>query len=70
MHESVEGTKLVHALIEMGRSLNLWTIAEGVEEAGERDALLAEQCDAAQGYLFGRPVPEATPTPVRDLAAS
>jgi diguanylate cyclase (GGDEF)-like protein/PAS domain S-box-containing protein len=70
MHESVEGTKLVHALIEMGRSLNLWTIAEGVEEAGERDALLAEQCDAAQGYLFGRPVAEATPTPVRDLAAS
>jgi diguanylate cyclase (GGDEF)-like protein/PAS domain S-box-containing protein len=61
MHESVEGTTLVHALIEMGKSLNLWTIAEGVEEPGERDALLAEQCDAAQGYLFGHPVAQETP---------
>jgi EAL domain-containing protein (putative c-di-GMP-specific phosphodiesterase class I) len=56
MHESPEGATLVHAIIEMGRSLNLWTVAEGVEEPGERDAPIADQCDAAQGYLFGRPV--------------
>jgi EAL domain-containing protein (putative c-di-GMP-specific phosphodiesterase class I) len=30
-------------------------VAEGVEEAGERDALAGAGCDLLQGWLFGRP---------------
>ncbi|MGB3208405.1 MAG: EAL domain-containing response regulator [Crinalium sp.] len=48
---------LTQALIGMARSLNLNIIAEGVETEEELKFLLAEGCDAMQGYLFSRPLP-------------
>ena len=39
----------------MARSLGLKTTAEGVEESGQAEALLALGCNSAQGYHFGRP---------------
>lgn len=52
--------KIVAAVIGLGRSLGLTTVAEGVEER-ETVALLGELgCDVGQGWLFGRPMPEAT----------
>ena len=48
---------IVRAIIQMARSLNLRTIAEGVETELIRDQLQAFGCDAAQGYLYSRPVP-------------
>jgi diguanylate cyclase (GGDEF)-like protein len=50
---------IVRAIIEMARSLNLRTVAEGVETAQMRDQLLAFRCDEAQGYHFARPLPAA-----------
>lgn len=51
--------KIVAAVIGLGRSLGLTTVAEGVEER-ETVALLDELgCDLGQGWLFGRPMPEA-----------
>jgi diguanylate cyclase (GGDEF)-like protein/PAS domain S-box-containing protein len=52
-------TTIVTAIISMGRSLNLRVVAEGVETQEELAFLQAHQCDEAQGYYFGRPVPPA-----------
>jgi diguanylate cyclase (GGDEF)-like protein/PAS domain S-box-containing protein len=48
---------VVSAVIEMGRSLNLRVVAEGVETQAELSFLRKHKCDEAQGYYFSRPVP-------------
>jgi diguanylate cyclase (GGDEF)-like protein/PAS domain S-box-containing protein len=48
---------IVRAIIQMARSLNLRTIAEGVETAEMLHQLRIFQCDEAQGYHFARPMP-------------
>ncbi|HCF26619.1 MAG TPA: GGDEF domain-containing response regulator, partial [Cyanobacteria bacterium UBA11049] len=48
---------IVTAIIQMSRSLNLKTIAEGVETEAELAFLRQQQCDEIQGYLFSRPLP-------------
>lgn len=45
------------AVINLAHDLNLCVVGEGVETPAERDFLLAHQCDIAQGYYFGRPMP-------------
>ncbi|NID06418.1 EAL domain-containing protein [Luteibacter jiangsuensis] len=56
LQEDVD-TSICRSIIFLGRSLNLEVVAEGVETEGQRDWLLAEGCDAMQGYLFSHPVP-------------
>jgi len=48
---------IVHAVIQMARSLNLKTIAEGVEDEGMLKPLRLHHCDEVQGYYFARPMP-------------
>lgn len=48
---------IVTTIIGMARNLGLNTIAEGVEELAQAEALLALGCDQAQGYYFGHPEP-------------
>ena len=48
---------LADAMITIGNSLGLEVVAEGVEEVDQLTALQALGCTAAQGFLFGRPVP-------------
>jgi len=49
---------IVRAIIAMAHSLNLFVVAEGIEQEAQRRLLLELGCDQAQGYLFGRPMPE------------
>ncbi|GAC1610305.1 MAG: hypothetical protein NVS3B26_16330 [Mycobacteriales bacterium] len=56
---------LVKVVVEAAHSLGLTVIAEGVETAEQLQAVTALGCDAAQGFLLGRPMPAA----VLDLPA-
>jgi diguanylate cyclase (GGDEF)-like protein len=53
-----DADELVRMIIGLGRALNLRIVAEGVETAGQLDALRSMGCDVAQGFLFMRPVPD------------
>ncbi len=44
------------AIIELGKSLRLQVVAEGVETEAELGFLVQHGCTGAQGYLFGLPV--------------
>lgn len=48
---------LVRTIIQLSESYGLGLVAEGVEEKGQLDLLLAMGCSMIQGYYFGRPVP-------------
>ena len=47
---------IVRAIVQMGHSLQMHLVAEGVETEAQRDALVALGCDELQGYLFARPM--------------
>jgi diguanylate cyclase (GGDEF)-like protein len=48
---------IVRAIVDLGHSLGLRVVAEGVEEEAARDALREMNCDQAQGFLISRPMP-------------
>ncbi|MCX2860565.1 EAL domain-containing protein [Paucibacter sp. PLA-PC-4] len=48
---------IVSTIVALAQSLGLQVLAEGVETEAQRDFLLAQGCQAHQGYLFSRPVP-------------
>ena len=53
---------LVDAMIRIGKTLRLETVAEGVEKPDQAERLKTLQCDLAQGYLYARPLPSETIT--------
>ena len=55
-HDS-DSRKIVAAVVGLGQSLGLPTVAEGVEELGQAEVLARLGCDIGQGWLFGHPVP-------------
>jgi EAL domain-containing protein (putative c-di-GMP-specific phosphodiesterase class I) len=48
--------QIVRAIINLGHSLDLEVVAEGVEDPAQRDFLAASGCDLMQGYLFAAPM--------------
>jgi diguanylate cyclase (GGDEF)-like protein len=52
-----EQKSVVGAIVELAHALGLSATAEGVETAAQREQLTELGCDAAQGFLFGAPVP-------------
>ncbi|GAA0813775.1 putative bifunctional diguanylate cyclase/phosphodiesterase [Spirilliplanes yamanashiensis] len=55
---------LTMAIVQLGQSLHLTTVAEGVEQAAQRSELVDGNCEYGQGYLFARPL---TPAAVEQL---
>ncbi len=47
---------IVRSIIQMGHSLGMKVIAEGVETQGHVDFLRVEKCDELQGYFYSKPV--------------
>lgn len=50
---------LVESILAIAKNFSLDVIAEGVEEQGQADFLIARQCQYAQGYYYSKPVSEA-----------
>ena len=59
MDGSPDSSALIHTLVELGRTLGLITLAEGIEETSQLEILRNEQCDSGQGFIFSRPVEPA-----------
>ena len=57
MAKSVRDAAIVRSTILMAHSLGLTVTAEGVEDEAALDMLRGYECDAAQGYLFAKPLP-------------
>jgi len=57
-----ENAAIVRSITAMAHALGMKVIAEGVETEAQLEFLRGEDCDAAQGFLFSKPLPadEAT----------
>lgn len=53
---NADDAAIASAIISMGRSLNLKTLAEGVENEAQMSFLRACHCDEVQGYYFSKPL--------------
>lgn len=53
------GTALAATVVNLGHALDLTVVAEGVETAEQRDAVVELGADVLQGYLLARPGPPA-----------
>lgn len=56
MTNTRESRKIVAAILGLGHSLGLITVAECVETEEQADMLLCLGCEIGQGWLYGRPV--------------
>jgi diguanylate cyclase (GGDEF)-like protein/PAS domain S-box-containing protein len=50
---------LVATIVEMGHSMRLKVVAEGIERAEQVTELERLRCEVGQGYLFSKPMPPA-----------
>ncbi|MCC6177251.1 MAG: EAL domain-containing protein [Chloroflexi bacterium] len=55
--EGPEASALARAIITLGRTLHLSTVAEGIECAAQFATLRDLGCDLGQGYYFAQPLP-------------
>jgi PAS domain S-box-containing protein len=74
-----ESRKIAAAIIGLGNSLGLLTVAEGIEDKTHADMLLWLGCNLGQGFFYGKPIPaedlpsllaDKTPSPSLDTPAS
>lgn len=54
--EDIGAMEIASAVIAVAHKLNLKVVAEGVENIDQRDFLVINNCDFAQGYFFSKPI--------------
>lgn len=54
--KSEKSQKLMNGMVQLGKSMELKVVAEGVETAEQADLLITYGCDAIQGYYISKPV--------------
>ena len=54
---SKDDQEIIKTIISMAQSLNLDTVAEGVETEEQLDFLIRQGCHIMQGYYFDQPMP-------------
>lgn len=57
-----EGEAIIKAVVEMGKTLNMEVVAEGLETLEQVNTVRQAGCTLGQGYYFSRPVPESMVT--------
>ncbi|MBV8503796.1 MAG: EAL domain-containing protein [Paucibacter sp.] len=57
LESSKDARAIVCAVVQLAHALGLRVVAEGVETEGQKEILLALECDELQGFLFARPMP-------------
>ena len=56
MSDSPESGAMIRTLVQLGKTLGLEILAEGIEESAQYSQLERDQCDSGQGYLYARPL--------------
>jgi len=51
-----DDARIVNAVINMGKSLHMGVVAEGVETRDQFEFLQEHRCPEAQGYFFSHPL--------------
>jgi diguanylate cyclase (GGDEF)-like protein/PAS domain S-box-containing protein len=57
MSTSRESEQIVKTVLLLAQALSMSTIAEGIEDADQAEALRELRCESGQGYFFSRPLP-------------
>lgn len=57
VNEDPVDAKIFQSIIEIAHTLNIKTVAEGVETQAQQDYLQKHHCDIAQGFLYSPPIP-------------
>lgn len=51
-----ERSALIHTLVQLGKSLGIETLAEGIEDSEQLRSVQREACDSGQGFLLAPPL--------------
>lgn len=54
--KSEKTQRLIHGMVQFGKSMNLTVLAEGVEEEEQKELLQSYGCDSIQGYYISKAV--------------
>ena len=57
MTDKRDSRKIVSAVVGLGQSLGLITVAEGIETQEQAEMMLWLGCELGQGWFYGRPMP-------------